>query len=604
MRTRRAHAALAVVAAALAAAPMNSCQLVTDFTLTPVSETSDGLCSDGRDNDFDGLADCQDWNCLDKAPCCDIPEVLLVDDFASGSCADAVCENATCAILECGPDEAVWHAWPCPYPRVCDGALRIHKTRLECYASGVLSRATVGLDPGLRVEVTLSGAPERRGYVEVALTIQDEDDLLGHLDECGRQQRVDGFAALRQIWAPEGYQIVAQFQQSDLATSPPIATPDQPHAIALRIGLDRRIVYELDGQVFAVADVPVPVTSEKARVAITGLTETAAVDAVRVEAGLRCPSPATWRLDGATLEDAIELTGQSGLGAVFDRDEVYHPAVRRKPDGGLEMFYTGCWWPSNVLACDPLKIGIGRVTRIGDGPFVRDAANPLLIPDEVPAGGLSGVRHDFSVAMLPEGGGYAAPTAGTPIYLVDDDLNIGEQVLAPNVSGQWDSAHMCCASALRHPDGTIYLWYAARVNSDLPWRIGLATSSDGVRFTRHPDNPVLAEGAPGDFDAAGVSSPTVHYDVRLGLFRMWYEGRDFFGKTSIGYAVSTDGVRWRRAPHNPVARADDFGLVTIGGPEVLPDADGRLRMWVHGTTSDAFRRRIFVLVNEGTLTEP
>jgi len=203
---------------ALLLASAAACQLATDFTLAPVAETTEELCADGRDNDFNGLGDCQDWSCQGTLRCCDIPELLLVDDFAGGpACADAACAGQTCASPTCGPDAEQWATWPCPFAKVCDGALHFDKE--ECFAAGAVSEKSVALTPGLLVEVQLRGAPELRGWLEVALTLQDREDLVGSLNPCGVQQKVNGFAAVRQVHDPAGWKLVASFQQVDVGTS-------------------------------------------------------------------------------------------------------------------------------------------------------------------------------------------------------------------------------------------------------------------------------------------------------------------------------------------------------------------------------------------------
>jgi hypothetical protein len=573
------------------------CQLATDFTLTPVAETSEALCADDTDNDFNGLTDCQDWTCLGLLPCCDIPEILLEDDFEDGpACSDPACVDATCAALSCGPDPERWHAWPCPYPTVCDGALRIAKT--ECFAAGVLSHASMSLDPGLVVEVEMVGVPELRGYLEVALTLQDETDLPGHFAECGRQQRVSSFASVRQVAAEGGWQAVAFFQEQEIGRS---AVISRDETVAIGIDASRMITYSVGGSAFATGSIPVPATDYVARLALTGLTEQAAFGRVRIQAGLRCHSPRAFTPVGGTIEASTVLSGQIDETLAFDRDEVYHPAVRLIDGDHVEMFYTGCRWPPDRESCDNLNVGIGRAL---DG--VRDADNPLLELDDIPMGGESGIRTDMQVDLFGSEAvsGYFSPTSGTPIFHFEGQLGSLESSLPSGVAGTWDYSEICCGTAAQHPDGRIFLWYAGRENRDEGvWRVGLATSNDGITFTRHPQNPVLQEGDPGAFDSGGVSQPVVVWDENRRMFRMWYEARDFFAARSIGYAVSPDGVRWSRSPDNPVLTADEVGLRTVGGPDVILLPDGRLRMWIHGTSTSDLARRIYELSNEGALRE-
>lgn len=96
--------------------------------------------------------------------------------------------------------------------------------------------------------------------------------------------------------------------------------------------------------------------------------------------------------------------------------------------------------------------------------------------------------------------------------------------------------------------GLYYLYYAGETEDEIE-QIGLATSRDGVHFTKHPDNPVLKVGPPGSFDEQEVSNPMVLR--RGGTWFMWYAGvsEDI---ESTGLALSLDGVHWTKFPANPV----------------------------------------------------
>jgi hypothetical protein len=573
------------------------CQLVTDFTLEPIAERSPELCSDGRDNDFDGLVDCQDWNCLDQPVCCDIPEVILFDEFDADASCDAAACDWSCVDPGCGPDPERWHGWPCPFARVCDGALRIDKDR--CFAAGVLSRAGAPLAPGLSVAVAIAGRPERNGYAEVALTLQGEADLPGALDECGRAQVVRGFAAVRQVWDEEGYRFTALLRDEVVGRSPPVTDVDAERVVGLAIGEDRRITYSLDGVVFAVTEETVPDTDLTMRLALTGLTRRVRFTSARMQAGRRCHDPTTWAPAHGELEASVAL-GRDGFGAAWDRSHVDRPVVRAI-GGGIELFYTGCGVLRIDGECDHLHIGIGVASGPGGSALVRGAHNPIFTVSDVPTQ-IGGNHHDMTVALAPAAGrlGLIAPAGGAAIYefSVADRVVVGESVL-PLGSG-WEAGENCCPTIVEL-DGTTYVWYVGRGFRGERTQIGLATSTDGGPLVRHPANPVLPHGAATAFDSERVSSPSVVWDPGRGLFRMWYEAYDFFGRTSIGYAVSPDGVTWHKYPQNPVLTPEALGMETLGGPSVLRDEDGRLRMWIHGTSPEDPGRRIFELRNDGAL---
>jgi predicted GH43/DUF377 family glycosyl hydrolase len=80
--------------------------------------------------------------------------------------------------------------------------------------------------------------------------------------------------------------------------------------------------------------------------------------------------------------------------------------------------------------------------------------------------------------------------------------------------------------------------------------IGRATSTDGVTWTKD-GAPVLNLGAGGSFDDDQVAEPRV---LKLASgYRMYYTGRKA-GTTNnaLGVASSSDGIAWTKSPSNPI----------------------------------------------------
>ncbi|HHL40864.1 MAG TPA: hypothetical protein ENJ37_10190 [Deltaproteobacteria bacterium] len=146
----------------------------------------------------------------------------------------------------------------------------------------------------------------------------------------------------------------------------------------------------------------------------------------------------------------------------------------------------------------------------------------------------------------------------------------------------WDSFGVAGGSVLR--DGDRYmLWYSG--HDGVTFRIGLATSTDGVHWTRHPENPVLDLGPRGSWDDARVDYPLVIKED--GLYRMFYGGSGNvpWAPPSIGVATSTDGVHWTRLAESPVlgpGEAGGFDDTYIGYPMVMKEGD-RYRLWYAGS---------------------
>jgi len=124
----------------------------------------------------------------------------------------------------------------------------------------------------------------------------------------------------------------------------------------------------------------------------------------------------------------------------------------------------------------------------------------------------------------------------------------GNPILTMGQDDTWDAGALGSMSVLLVED-TFHLYYESwGVRSEIEWdaeeyeslQIGHATSTDGIHWTKDPNNPVLPKGGEADFDRTGVWDPYVIYED--GLFKMWYGGgggsQPNFG---WAYAISQDG---------------------------------------------------------------
>jgi predicted GH43/DUF377 family glycosyl hydrolase len=121
--------------------------------------------------------------------------------------------------------------------------------------------------------------------------------------------------------------------------------------------------------------------------------------------------------------------------------------------------------------------------------------------------------------------------------------------------------------------------------------MGLATSQDGVTWSRLGEKPVLASsGEHGDPDAVGVAGGSVVRVVRpdgTAHWRFYYTGCPTIGKAhalnqqkTICLAVSEDGIHWHK--RGAVMLRDpgrDYEDIGVAGPVVHQQGDGTFRMW-------------------------
>lgn len=152
-------------------------------------------------------------------------------------------------------------------------------------------------------------------------------------------------------------------------------------------------------------------------------------------------------------------------------------------------------------------------------------------------------------------------------------------VLKPGDEGAWDSAYLGQVSVLKE-DGLYKMWYSGSDGG--VWQTGYATSTNGIDWSIYGGNPVLAVGAPGSWDEQEADGIVVIKDGSL--YKMWYHGCDAgYTACSIGYATSTNGLDWAKYAGNPVLTGSP-GEWDEGGtlwPSVVKDG-GTYRMWYYG----------------------
>ncbi|MDR2763017.1 MAG: hypothetical protein LBB88_10470 [Planctomycetaceae bacterium] len=101
-------------------------------------------------------------------------------------------------------------------------------------------------------------------------------------------------------------------------------------------------------------------------------------------------------------------------------------------------------------------------------------------------------------------------------------------------------------------DGVYHLWYTGQAQGKS--RIGYATSSDGINFTRQSEEPVLKPEL--SWEKVAVMCPHVNWDEDEKVFKMWYSAGEQYEPNAIGYATSKDGLVWKKYDENPVFKAN------------------------------------------------
>lgn len=170
-------------------------------------------------------------------------------------------------------------------------------------------------------------------------------------------------------------------------------------------------------------------------------------------------------------------------------------------------------------------------------------------------------KHIFQI-------GYATSPDG--INWTKDKLNNPVLVSGPN--GSWDASTLNTPSVL-FIDSLYHMWYTGYTDLTYIYRIGHATSANGINWTKDMvNNPVLEEGEAGSWDALGAGDATVIHDGSM--YHMWYVSKSAsYSAQHMGHATSEDGIKWIKDPMNPVLRAEggweksriDFPSVVYNG---------------------------------------
>lgn len=163
--------------------------------------------------------------------------------------------------------------------------------------------------------------------------------------------------------------------------------------------------------------------------------------------------------------------------------------------------------------------------------------------------------------------------------LISSDNEAWNNVATTGLSGtigSWDNGGTARGRSVIY-DGVIYhMWYAA-TSGNWIWRIGYATSPDGLNWTKQNNaQPVIFPEKLWEY--SNVSYPYVFF--YNGLYHMFYATGPGDLPTTFAYAYSTNGIDWTKPENmNPVMeRTLSWENSNIASPYVLIE-DNKLKMW-------------------------
>ncbi|MBE0571885.1 MAG: T9SS type A sorting domain-containing protein [Ignavibacteriaceae bacterium] len=218
----------------------------------------------------------------------------------------------------------------------------------------------------------------------------------------------------------------------------------------------------------------------------------------------------------------------------WDAYMVLAPYVLRE-NGQYKMWYTGC-------ATSSILNRIGYATSPDGINWTKHQSNPVLLPGTAPwesAAVTYPCIMPYSNGYKMWYGGYNANLSVTGIgYATSPDGITWEKyannpVLLPGASSQWD--HVVFGSRVLFIDNNYYMFFTGETVGYQSDKIGLATSTDGLVWTKYPSNPVL-QPTPGQWDGGRTNSGYVLLDADT--LKMYYCGMTV-GNTNMQLGLAT-----------------------------------------------------------------
>ena len=253
----------------------------------------------------------------------------------------------------------------------------------------------------------------------------------------------------------------------------------------------------------------------------------------------------------------------------WDSVDVLNPSVVRFRNAYLNLYsgYDGHTWHTGLAtSSDGLHWQKqGRVLSPSgwEGAYIAANGSAVVVANEILYWYQAGDPTQIAMARSPDGRSWTKNP---------------EPVLGTGPRGSFDERGVADPYVIRLGDH-FYLYYLGTDRARRQ-RLGVARSDDGVHWDKLRSNPLLELGSPGAFDEMGLGEPAVWSSG--GWYWMLYTGRARGERRRIGLAKSSDGVRWERdLSFTPLGGAEPWDSEVLCDPSVEVTESG-VRVWFGG----------------------
>ena len=244
-------------------------------------------------------------------------------------------------------------------------------------------------------------------------------------------------------------------------------------------------------------------------------------------------------------DQELDYWVESGMNTSDTRIWVKVPGVAASSSKVIHMYYGN---PNRTVPqSDGSKVFPAFDNFGGRGwEELKYSGNPVMGPGSTAGGSgtfSSVIRESDTVWKMY--GSYDSDGNDIGLSTSTDGLNWVHQgaVVRKGASGEWDASNIWCPGAWKEGD-TYYMLYSASGSSGI--QMGLASSSDGVLWTKYAGNPVFNDPnwATGDTEAPGFSV------LKEGdTYYIMYNTLSSWRRSSVAY--STDLINWTPAYSYP-----------------------------------------------------
>jgi len=305
--------------------------------------------------------------------------------------------------------------------------------------------------------------------------------------------------------------------------------------------------------------------------------------------GLPATSPSSMNPEPSVAASSSQAAEPTGSTLLFEWPDGEEPSVSREMtgierdfinpgavidhEGTLHMF-------ANVFSDWPGDVQVPHLTSTDGVTWMLAADEPIMTSSDVP---FASPGHDVSTGFVTSDGTWVlvlqsvSSTEPWEIGLATAPGPDGpwtvtpEPVLTAGEAGSSDAAGLAWPSVVATDDG-FAMYYVARAGGPRGGTIAMATSPDGLTWTK-ADEPVLV--AEADWEGLILDRPRVARTPDG--FVMVYAGGTL---TDRGVAWSDDGVTWTRDGEAPAITADDFPITGQAWDAALISRDGELTYYL------------------------